>query len=114
MQQKPEANVYQFSLVCPNAEEVYLLGAFNGWSTTATPMSRAGENMWQLSLELPEEPPQRSDRIRRAGASKVGTAAPRFSYFVIDRRWQTGSAPLGNTYLLPDAWASVVRRPGNN
>jgi hypothetical protein len=117
MNRTPADNVYHFSVVCPNADEVYLLGAFNRWSTTATPMSRAGGNVWQLSLELPDELPERHNRTGRT-EGRTGAANPfaagRFGYFVIDKRWKTGSAPLGNTYLLPDARASVVRRPGNN
>ena len=95
------------------ARQVQLCGEFNGWSTTATPMSRAGENVWQLSLELPDEPPNRDRRRPNSGATESDPAG-RFSYFVIDKRWNTGAAPLGNTYLLPGALASVVRRPGNN
>jgi hypothetical protein len=109
-----KGGVYSFRVVCPYAEEVYLLGAFNRWSTTATPMARVGEDVWQLNLELPDEPSDR--RHRRGAAPRPSDAAPaeRFSYFVIDKRRNTGAAPLGNTYLLPGTLASVVRLAGNN
>src|SRR5215213_7300100 len=103
MNDSREANVYHFSVVCPDAEQIYLLGAFNDWSTTATPMSRAGRGVWQLSLELPDEPPANERRPRPAGVAYGRPDAGRFSYFVIDKRWKTRSAPLGITYLLPDA-----------
>ncbi len=34
----------------PGAEAVYLMGAFNNWSTTQTPMISAGEDRWMVSL----------------------------------------------------------------
>ncbi len=34
------------------ADSVYLVGDFNGWSTSATPMRR-GEQYWEASLTLP-------------------------------------------------------------
>ena len=110
MEPTKASDVYHFRVVCPHAGEVYLLGAFNGWSTTATPMSRAGENVWQLSLELPDEPPNRDRRRPNSGATESDPAG-RFSYFVIDKRRGTGRAPFGGTYLLPGTWAAVVETP---
>ena len=34
----------------PGAESVYLMGAFNNWSTTRTPMISAGDDCWVVSL----------------------------------------------------------------
>lgn len=34
------------------ADSVFLVGDFNGWSTSATPMKR-GEQYWEASLRLP-------------------------------------------------------------
>lgn len=87
--------VYHFSLACPTAQQVFLMGPFNRWSTTATPMVKSGDGVWQLTLEL--------DRDGRP-------AARQFSYFVVDREWMTGRAAFGNTYLLPGSRATVVRQ----
>ena len=86
----PRMETYHFVVVCPEAAAVFLLGEFNDWSTTATPMSMTEADVWQIDVELP------------AGQT-------RFSYFVIDQRWCTGRAPFGNTYLLPGTWANVFR-----
>src|SRR4051794_23403142 len=81
---------YHFVVVCPNAEGVFLLGEFNRWSTTATPLRKTESDVWQIDIEMP------------AGQSG-------FSYFVIDERYRTGRAPFGNTFLLPGTWAKVLR-----
>ena len=39
----------------PFAQAVYLLGEFNRWSTTATPMSYVGHGMWETTLRLETE-----------------------------------------------------------
>jgi 1,4-alpha-glucan branching enzyme len=85
---------YHFVVVCPNAAAVFLMGAFNGWSTTATPLRKTEPDVWQLDVEMP------------GGETD-------FSYFVIDERWQTGRAPFGNTFMLPGTWAKVFRTPGD-
>jgi 1,4-alpha-glucan branching enzyme len=83
--------VYNFVVVCDDAQEVYLLGDFNHWSTSATRMELTEQHIWQLSLQLP------------AGEH-------RFSYFVVDRQHRGGQvAPFGNTYFLPGTWGAVVR-----
>ena len=81
---------YHFVVVCPHAAAVFLLGAFNGWSTTATPMKKTEDDVWQLDVQM------------KGGQTD-------FSYFVIDERWQTGRAPFGNTFMLPGSWAHVYR-----
>jgi 1,4-alpha-glucan branching enzyme len=86
------AEIYHFVVVCPHASAVFLLGEFNGWSTTATPMHNTEEDVWQIDVEM------------AAGQDD-------FSYFVIDDRWQTGQAPFGNTFMLPGTWARLVRTP---
>jgi hypothetical protein len=98
--------VYQFCVVCPGAEQVYLMGNFNGWSTSATPMRNTEEHVWQLSIELPDGASEAA-----AAAAAAAAATPRFSYFVIDKRRGTGRAPFGGTYLLPGTWAAVVETP---
>ena len=46
--QSPEAQ--RISLSYPNADAVYLMGAFNNWSTSRTPMYRVGEDLWEATL----------------------------------------------------------------
>jgi 1,4-alpha-glucan branching enzyme len=83
--------VYNFVVVCNDAQDVFLLGDFNDWSTSATRMELTEEHIWQLSLELP-----RGDH--------------HFSYFVVDRKLGSGQvAPFGNTYFLPGTWGAVIR-----
>jgi 1,4-alpha-glucan branching enzyme len=108
MKQAVEGEVYHFCVVCPDAQQVYLVGAFNGWSTTATPMVRTEESVWQLSLKLIE------GGGAGAPAARLGQRDRRFSYFVIDKQYMTGRAAFGNTYLLPGSWATVVRLPDDN
>jgi 1,4-alpha-glucan branching enzyme len=70
-----------FELLCPDAQQVFLVGDFNGWSTTATPMQPAADGHWHLTHAL----------------------APghyRFSYFVIEKSWRDGR-DAASTYLLP-------------
>ena len=89
-------DIFNFVVVAREAQQVFVLGDFNNWSTSATPMRETEQHVWQLSLRLPNEPT---------------TEAPehRFSYFVIDQRSGTGRAPFGSMYLLPGTWAAVVR-----
>lgn len=81
---------YNFIVVCAHAQQVSLMGDFNNWSTTATPMETTEANVWQLAVQLP-----------------VGDH--QFSYFVIDQHFGTGRARFGSTYLLPGTWARVIR-----
>jgi len=81
---------YHFVVVCTHAAGVFLLGEFNGWSTTATPMRQTETDVWQIDIEM------------AAGQND-------FTYFVIDDRYRTGRAPFGNTFMLPGSWATVMR-----
>ena len=82
--------IYHFLVVCPNASGVFLLGDFNGWSTSATPMTKTEADIWQIDL-------------------RMAAGQTRFSYFVVDERWRTGRAPFGNTFTLPGTWAKMFR-----
>ena len=42
-----------FRFTYPRAVHVSLLGEFNRWSTTATPMRRREDGTWEASVELP-------------------------------------------------------------
>lgn len=97
------SEVYHFCVVCPDAEHVFLLGAFNNWSTSATPMRQTEEHVWQLSVKFPEG----------AGVGRDGGEAS-FAYFVIDKNFHTGRAAFGPTFLLPGSWATVVRTPSTS
>jgi hypothetical protein len=43
----------KFTYYDPAANEVYLAGEFNNWSTTATPMKRDPDGVWWIILPLP-------------------------------------------------------------
>ena len=57
--------LYTFRAKCAGAEQVFLIGDFNNWSTTAIPMMRTEPEVWQVSMRLPP-------------------GQYRFSYFVIN------------------------------
>ena len=84
----PRFSVYHFCVACPWAREIYVIGAFNNWSTTATPMTEAERGVWQLSLLMPS-----------------GQPPAEFSYFVI----AGGKAERSGfgTSILPGCWAVV-------
>jgi hypothetical protein len=47
------ANLTQFVLVAPDAGAVSLIGDFNDWDTSATPLVRAaGDGVWSVTLRL--------------------------------------------------------------
>ena len=41
-----------FFCVAPEARQVSLVGDFNSWNSTATPMARQPDGRWTVSLEL--------------------------------------------------------------
>ncbi len=57
-------------VIVHNAQQVYLIGEFNNWSTTADPMSNPAPGVW----EAPTLP------------------AGRYGLFVVDDRWIPGSS----------------------
>jgi 1,4-alpha-glucan branching enzyme len=72
-----------FSLLCPKAAHVYLMGEFNNWSTTATPMQRSNDQLWELSIPVPSN-------------------SRRYGYFVIDKDFLKESGGIyGKTFVLP-------------
>jgi len=48
-------NLHQVDFFCdaPEAQSVRLVGDFNSWDITATPMQRMADGHWMASLELP-------------------------------------------------------------
>ena len=66
-----------FAVYEPRAEQVFLCGAFNGWSPDATPLERKQNRDWKTTLSL---------------------APGRYEYkFVIDGKWRPD----------PRAWETV-------
>jgi 1,4-alpha-glucan branching enzyme len=53
-------SVYHFCVVCPRATNVFLMGEFNDWSPTATPMIQHAPGIWRLSLLMPDGMPARN------------------------------------------------------
>lgn len=68
-----------FRLQYERAQQVFLIGTFNNWSTTATPMERAGEDVWEAAVALPP-------------------GNHEYCYFVIDQAWFT---PTPGVTLTP-------------
>jgi hypothetical protein len=44
--------VVKFVYSAPQADKVYLVGDFNGWDTTKTPLARAGNGSWTVTIPL--------------------------------------------------------------
>jgi 1,4-alpha-glucan branching enzyme len=55
-----------FSVAAPAATEVYLVGSFNEWDLTRTPMKADGKGAWKAQVMLP--PGTYEYRIRVDGA----------------------------------------------
>lgn len=67
--------VVKFVYMAPKADKVFLVGDFNGWDTTKTPLSRASDGSWIVTVPL------------SAGRHLYG--------FVVDGSWNTDPhAPL--------------------
>jgi hypothetical protein len=45
--------VVEFALVAPHASRVSVVGDFNGWDPTATPMRRTRGRLWQAAVPVP-------------------------------------------------------------
>jgi hypothetical protein len=43
-----------FSIHAPSASSVDLIGDFNDWDPRVTPLTRAGDDIWEVALRLPE------------------------------------------------------------
>ncbi len=49
---KQKTVAYRIDLADMNPREVYIMGAFNGWSRTSHPLSREGNGTWGIDLAL--------------------------------------------------------------
>jgi hypothetical protein len=75
-----------FAIVAPGAARVALVGEFNDWDPTATPMTRVGGNEWRVALPL-------------AHGRHV------YAFIIDDGRWATDpSAPIA-----PERWFGAQR-----
>lgn len=52
MVSRNEHGQVEFRYCNPTASEVFLVGDFNGWDCSATPMSRSPDGDWVVSLSL--------------------------------------------------------------
>ncbi|MDB5174079.1 MAG: hypothetical protein JWM97_2388 [Phycisphaerales bacterium] len=64
----PDTTQVVFRLRYSRAQQVFLVGPFNNWSTTATPMHRLADDRWEASVHL-----------------QPGSYG--YCYFVIDESW---------------------------
>ena len=84
----------RFVLVAPNASMVTIVGDFNAWNPTATPMRRSRAGLWSLDLELPSGRHTYGfvvDGVLRADPDALGSAdedfgVPSSVVLVTDRR----------------------------
>jgi 1,4-alpha-glucan branching enzyme len=44
--------VVRFVYLAPQADKVFLVGDFNGWDTTKTPLARSGDGSWTVTIPL--------------------------------------------------------------
>jgi 1,4-alpha-glucan branching enzyme len=52
---KPLTGGVRFTLLAPGATQVFLVGSFNGWAKSATPMTRVdGASLWSVDVPLAE------------------------------------------------------------
>ncbi len=49
----PQGDV-EFKFFHPTARHVFLVGTFNDWDSTATPMARGPDGQWAVTLSLPD------------------------------------------------------------
>lgn len=74
---------------CIWADRIFLVGDFNKWSATATPMRQNRDGMWWVTLDLPQ--------------------GSRYEYrYLIDGHWKTDSHADGFATNLRGLESSVV------
>lgn len=78
-----------FQTTCSDANEIFLVGDFNGWSLTDTPMKKAADGTW---------------RVRQS----LGKGRYRFRYYVVGDHRQRGQVPWGGRRWLTDASAPTM------
>ena len=52
-QARPPLRQVSFDFYAPSAGEVFLLGEFNDWNTSSTPLHRSADGNWHVELMLP-------------------------------------------------------------
>ena len=88
------ATPVRFVFVAPNAATVTIVGDFNAWSPTATPMRRSPNGLWSIDLDLPSGRHNYGffvDGVLRADPEALGSAdddfgVPSSVVLVADRR----------------------------
>jgi 1,4-alpha-glucan branching enzyme len=82
----------RFRVFNRDADQMYVVGDFNHWSTIAMPMHEMGDGLWELSVALPP-------------------GEYRFRYRSDRDRWLTDYAAFGIEHDRLRGWNSVVRVP---
>lgn len=78
-----------FRLFYPHAQQVHVVGDFNGWAHNHTPLQRTPDNGWEIRIELPP-------------------GEYRFRYLIDGHRWLTDWAAFGAIPNRIDGWDSVL------
>ena len=50
--QRPKTQKVSFDWLFPNAEQVFIVGSFNQWQPSATPLKNCGGGRWLLDIAL--------------------------------------------------------------
>src|SRR4051794_24441689 len=95
-------NVCTFSTVYPDAEQVFLIGDFNDWSTTAHAMERCGGNGAGAERGADDDISSGGGETWRASL-RLPPGSYRFAYFIVHgRRALRGRPEVGFTALRTD------------
>ncbi|WP_086349190.1 1,4-alpha-glucan branching protein GlgB [Candidatus Enterococcus clewellii] len=62
---------YVFRVWAPNAEQVWLVGDFNGWTDSLPMNKRESYGVWELFTELPSEGDFYKFKVRQAGGREI-------------------------------------------
>ena len=91
----------RFALWAPNARAVSLIGEFNEWDPTATPLERSSSGIWECSVESVETGALYKYRITRADGSSVDKADP-YAFLA-----ETPPATASRVWSLNYEWSDV-------
>jgi len=86
----PDVMEVVFQFQHQRAQQVFVIGQFNNWSTTATPMNRTGDDRWEASVMLP-------------------SGCHHYCYWVINESWFNSAGDVPNTPTAVVYAGSTVR-----
>ncbi len=51
--ERTDERTIEFSFYAPQADKVFLAGAFNGWNSRSLPMKKDAGGIWKIRIKLP-------------------------------------------------------------